>query len=153
MSTFNTAPLESKPFILGFQDCFTVVRDFFKLNFDLDMPDIARPNDWEAEKDDLIGKFYDICGFEKLDPEDNWPPRPADLLVCTFGGSVPNHLVVFLGGNEILHHKINMLSGRELMRPAWKRATAYILRHPQVPDLTQAKPTMELMEAYEKRLV
>lgn len=153
MSKFKTDTLEGKMFNLGQQDCFSAVRDFFKLNFDIDMPNVARPNDWEADKDDLIGKWYKKCGFEKLDVEENWPPRPADLLVCTLGGSVPNHLVIYLGGNEIFHHKLMMLSSREVMRPAWKRYTAYMLRHPEVPDLTEKKPTLDLMEAYRENLV
>lgn len=153
MLTFNYQELEGKAFDLGKQDCFTIVRDFYKLNFGIDMPNFARPNDWDAEKDDIIGKSYEAAGFEKLDVDDNWPPRPADLLVCTLGGSVPNHLVIFLGGNEILHHKVHMMSSKELMRPAWKRYTSFILRHPQVPDLTEKKPTMELMEAYRENLV
>lgn len=153
MSSFKTAELESKPFTLGKQDCFTLVRDFFRVNFDIDMPDIARPNDWDADKDNLIDKWYHLTGFEKLDVDENWPPRPADVMVCTVGGSVPNHLVVFLGGNEIIHHKDMMLSGKELMRPAWKRYTSYLLRHPDVPDLTEKKPVLELMEVYDAGLV
>jgi len=153
MSNFKTSTLESKPFNLGVQDCFTAVSGFYKLNFDIDMPNFARPNDWEPSEDNLIDKLYPAAGFEKLDVDDNWPPRPADILVCTVGGSVPNHLVIFLGGNEIFHHKVNMMSGRETMRPAWRRYTSYILRHPEVPDLSQKKPTLELSEAYREGLV
>ena len=153
MSIFNTAPLEGKAFDLGTQDCFGVVIGFFKLNFDIDIPNFARPNDWNPAKDNLIDKLYKQAGFEKLDVDENWPPRPADILVCTVGGSVPNHLVVYLGQNEILHHKDGMFSGKETMRPAWKRYTSYILRHPQVPDMTEKKPVMTLQEVYDAKLV
>lgn len=153
MSPFEIEPLLSKPFDLGEQDCFTLVQDFFKLNFGIDMPNFARPNDWDPAKDDLINKWYHKTGFVRLDADEDWPPRPADVLVCTVGGSVPNHLVVFLGGNEILHHKINMFSDKEMMRPAWKRYTSYILRHPDVPNLTEKKPTLDLMEAYRENLI
>jgi len=153
MSSFKTNNLENKPFHLGKQDCFTLVQDFFKTNFGIEMPDIARPNDWVADKDNLIDKWYHLTGFEKLDVDEEWPPRPADVLVCTVGGSVPNHLVVFLGGNEIIHHKDGMLSAKETMRPAWKRYTSYILRHPEVPDLREKKPTLDLLEAYREGLI
>mgnify|MGYP000678062597 CR=1 FL=1 len=153
MSRFETRALEGKPFQLGDQDCFELVRGFYKINFSINIPDFSRPNDWEPEKDNLIDNLYGSAGFEKLDVDEFWPPRPADIMVCTVGGSVPNHLVIFLGGNEILHHKIGMLSGREMMRPAWKRYTSYLLRHPQVPDLTEKKPVMDLMEVYREKLV
>lgn len=153
MSTFDTEQFEGKPFKLGTQDCFSLVQDFFKHFFSIEMPDIARPNDWEPAKDNLIDKHYALTGFEKLDVDENWPPRPADVLVTTVGGSVPNHLVVYLGQNEILHHKAYALSSRETMRPVWKRYTSYILRHPLVPDLTEQKPTMTLQEVYDEKLV
>lgn len=152
MSNFETDSLENKPFNLGSQDCFTLIRDFYKLNFGIDMPDFARPNDWDPEKDDMINNNYVAAGFEKLDVDENWPPLPADLLVTTVGGSVPNHLVVYLGKNEIIHHKDGMYSSRETMRPAWKRYTSYLLRHPKVPDLTEQKPVMTLEEVYREKL-
>ncbi|TXG77758.1 hypothetical protein E6Q11_02255 [Candidatus Dojkabacteria bacterium] len=153
MFSFNIQPLEGRPFNLGATDCFTLTRDFYKLNFDIDMPDFARPNDWEPEDDNLIEKLYPVAGFERLDVDENWPPRPGDVLVCTVGGSLPNHLVVFLGQNEIIHHKIGMLSSKETMRPAWKRYTSYILRHPKVPNLEEKKPTMTIREVYNEKLI
>lgn len=153
MFNFEVAQFEGKFFLLGKQDCFTLVRDFYKVNFGIDMPDFSRPNDWIADEDDLIGKYWPRAGFEQLDVEDNWPPRPGDIMVCTVGGSTPNHLVIFLGGNRILHHKVNMMSASEVMRPAWKRYTSYILRHPDAPDTRTAKPIMELTEVYDEGLV
>lgn len=153
MFSFELQQLEGRPFNLGAVDCFTLARDFYKLNFDIDMPDFSRPNDWKPEDDNLIDKLHSLAGFQKLDVDENWPPRPADTLVCTVGGSVPNHLVIFLGGNQIIHHKIGMLSSRETMRPAWKRYTSYILRHPDVPDLMEKKPTMTLREVYDEKLI
>jgi cell wall-associated NlpC family hydrolase len=153
MLNFNINGLEGRAFHLGVTDCFTLVRDFYKKNFDIDMPDFSRPNDWKPEEDNMIDNLYEVAGFEKLDVDLNWPPRPADLLVCTVGGAVPNHLVVVLGGNEIIHHKVGMFSAKETMRPAWRRYTSYILRHPQVPDLTEKKPSMTLKEVYDAKLV
>lgn len=153
MFSFDNTTLVGKPFDLGKVDCYDLTMKFYKLNFDIDMPNFARPNDWNPEEANLIDELYGKAGFTKLDKEENWPPHPADILVCTVGGSVPNHLVIFLGGNKILHHKIGMLSAEETMRPAWKRYTSYILRHPQVPNLHTERPTMELLDAYREKLI
>lgn len=153
MFNFKTDTLEGKAFQLGDQDCLSAVIDFYKLNFDIDVTNFSRPNDWNPEEDNLIDKLYEPAGFEKLDVDENWPPRPADLLVCTVGGSVPNHMVVYLGKNEIFHHKVGMFSARETMRPAWKRYTSYLLRHPQVPDLREEKPSMTIKEVYSEKLI
>lgn len=135
-----------KKFQLGVQDCFTMCRNFYKDNFSIDMPDIARPNNWEADNLDLINKFYHLTGFKKLDLEENWPPRPGDVLVTTIGGSTPNHLVICLDSNLIMHHQYMTMSRKELMRPVWKRFTSFILRHPDVPDLRPEKPKVVLEE-------
>lgn len=153
MSNFEITELEGKPFLLGKQDCFTIVRDFYSINFGIEIPDFSRPNDWIADEQDLINEYWPLAGFEKLDVDECWPPRPGDLLVCTLGGSTPNHLVIFLGGNEILHHKVNMMSSREMMRPAWRRYTSYILRHPDAPDTREKKITMDLREVYDAGLI
>ncbi|MAD95709.1 MAG: hypothetical protein CMB99_00030 [Flavobacteriaceae bacterium] len=153
MSNFEVAKFEGKFFNLGKQDCFSVVEGFYLENFGIEIPPFSRPSDWDPETDNLIEKYWPLSGFEMLDVDEHWPPRPADIMVCTVGGSVPNHLVIFLGGNEILHHKVNMMSSRETMRPAWRRYTSYLLRHPDVPDLREKKPTLELKEVYDEGLV
>ena len=153
MSNFKYEHLEGKNFNLGVQDCFTVVHQFFYDNFGIEMENFARPNDWDAEKDNLIEHCWPKSGFEKLDVDEHWPPRPGDIMVCNVGGSVPNHLVIYLGKNTILHHKVGMLSGSELMRPAWKRYTSFLLRHPDVPNVLEEKPTLDLMEVYREKLI
>lgn len=145
--------LVGKSFSLGKQDCFSLTIDFFKQNFDIEIPNIARPADWKPDEVDLISQFYHLSGFEKLDVEETWPPRPADVLVTTIGGSNPNHLVIYLGGNQIIHHKQYSISSVETMRPIWKRVTSYILRHPDVPDLTPVKPTMKLEDILNEKFI
>lgn len=153
MFNFKYQHLEGKLFNLGSQDCFTVVTDFFWDNFQIKINNFARPNDWNPEEDNLIEEYYKLTDFKKLDKEENWPPRPADILVCTVGGSVPNHLVIFLGGNTIIHHKVGMISSSEIMRPAWRRYCSYILRHPDIPHYEEEKPTATLMEAYRENSI
>lgn len=142
-----------KPFQLGSQDCFKLTIDFFKQNFDIDIPSIARPADWNPDKLDLISQFYPLSGFKKLDVEENWPPRPADVLVTTIGGRNPSHLVIYVGENKIVHHKQHQFSSEEIMRPIWKKVTSYILRHPDVPDLTPQKPTIHLQDLLNDRFI
>lgn len=145
--------LLGKPFNLGVQDCFKMCVDFFKMNFGIEIPEISRPHDWEADKLDLINQFYHLTGFVKLDAEEHWPPLPGDVLVTTVGGSTPNHLVIYLGSNEIIHHMHGTMSKKETLRPVWKRFTSYILRHPDVPDLRVTPPTITIEELVRDRFI
>ena len=136
------------PFDLGKQDCIQTVIDFYKQNFDITIPAFARPSDWESDKLDLIGMLYPKLGFKKLD---DWKLQPGDLLATAIGSSKPNHLVIYLGDNQILHHKINSASEVETFRPLWKMVTCYVLRHPDVPDLTPVFPDVTIEDILKSR--
>lgn len=153
MTNLISEPFVGRSFELGVRDCYSLCVSFYKENFDIDMPPIARPRDWEADKIDLISNFYKMCGLEKVDAEENWPPRPADMLAVTLGGRTPNHLLVYLGENKLLHHPVQQLSKIEMMRPVWRRFTSFILRHPSVPDLTPQKPTAFLEDILNEKFI
>jgi cell wall-associated NlpC family hydrolase len=135
--------LVGRPFDLGRSDCFTLFRDFYGQNFAIKVPDFARPHDWNADELDLIGKLYPKVGMNKID---TWDLQPGDVLATAVGSSNPNHLIIYVGGNEILHHKTMTLSTVETMRPFWKAATCYVLRHPDVPDLTPVLPDVDIAD-------
>lgn len=120
------------PFDPGREDCFQTVIDFYAQNFNIIIPKISRPTDWDADKADLIGTLYKRYGFEKVE---GWDLQPGDILATAVGSSNPNHLVLYVGDNTILHHKFNSFSSAEAFRPFWKMVTCYVLRHPDVPNL------------------
>lgn len=136
------------PFVAGKQDCFTLTRDFFRINFGIDIPNFSRPTDWDADRLNLIPKLYPLAGFEKVD---TWDLRPGDVLATAIGSSNPNHFVVYVGDNLLLQHKYMQLSSTETFRPAWKMVTCFVLRHPDVPDLTPVYPDISLEDLLRKR--
>jgi cell wall-associated NlpC family hydrolase len=130
------------PFSPGKQDCFELTKNFFHQNFpEVKFPDVARPTDWDADKLDLIGKVYPQIGFEKID---GWDLHPGDVLATAIGSSKPNHLVVYVGNNELIQHKFNSFSSIDPFRPAWKMYTCYVLRHPLVPYEEEILPDVDL---------
>lgn len=124
-------------------NCFTLFRDLYKQEFDIVTPHYAVPNDWNPEKLDLIGSLYKEVGMEKVD---TWDLRPGDVLATAIGSTNPNHLVIYVGDNKIIQHKLNLLSTEEAWRPFWKMVTCYVLRHPDVPDLTPVLPDVTIEE-------
>lgn len=136
------------PFIAGKQDCFTLTINFFKQNFDIDIPNFARPTDWDADKLNLIPKLFPLAGFERVD---TWELQPGDVLATAVGSSNPNHFVIYVGDNTLLHHKFMQLSSQEIFRPAWKMVTCFVLRHPDVPNLTPVYPDIDLEQLLRKR--
>lgn len=129
---------------IGTRDCFSLVKDFFKKNFNIDIPDFARPHDWRANENDLIRKCFPHSGFDSIT---NWKPtdlRPGDILAIMIGEANPNHLAIVVDDAKILHHLMGRMSTLEPLRDFWLNQTSFVLRHPDVPDLRPSYPDVEI---------
>lgn len=120
---------------IGNDDCFRLVRDLYFDNWGIKLRDYARPNDWASDTHNLITKSYEREGFNIIT---TWKPkdlRPGDLLAVCIGEAAPNHLAVVVEDGQIVHHLYGRLSSVDPLRDFWFNQTAFILRHPDVPDL------------------
>lgn len=147
----KTEGLEHREFIWGEQDCFALVRDFYKLNFDINIRDYARPNFWEADVMNIILEAYQHEGFVKIA---NWKLedlRPGDVMCMCVRESNPNHFGVYTGSNEFIHHLFGNLSAVSPLKGHWLHYTAFILRHPDVPDLREQKKEVTIQELLRAR--
>ena len=126
--------------------CYTLVRDFFLDNFGIALPQFSIPADWNADTLNLIEMIYEGTGFEKVEDWSIRTLRPADVLCVAVRSGNPNHFVINVGGNRLIHHPFNQMSCSEPMRDFWRMSTCFVLRHPAVPDLTPALPTVNIMD-------
>lgn len=112
----------------GTQDCYEIQRQFWKDNFDLDLPPYARPDDWWDHGQDLYRDHYAECGFEVMDitPIDL---QPADVFLIAIRSEVPNHSGIHLGDGQMLHHFYGRLSEVTAWDGMWRNRTCAILRH------------------------
>jgi cell wall-associated NlpC family hydrolase len=136
---------------IGRQDCFDLGIAFFRDNFDIVVPNFARPHDWQSDKLDLISKVAPLAGFDRID---EWKPkdlRPADVLCLAIGEAKPNHFAIYLGDDLILHHLFGRRSDTAPFRDIWRTRTAYVLRHPDVPDLRPVYPDVDLQDIINAR--
>lgn len=136
---------------LGKQDCLDLTRHFFRDNFDIEIPNFARPNDWKSDELDLIGSLGPVANFQRIE---EWKPaelRPADLLCIAIGEAKPNHLAIYLGEDRILHHLYGRMSDVAPFRDIWRTRTAYIYRHSEVPDLRPVYPDVSLEDLINAR--
>ena len=143
--------LIGRQFELGRGDCFTLVRDLYNLNFNIQLTNYARPKDWNADKIDIIGNTYEREGFLKVDDWTLKTLNPGDLLCMAIGTSKANHMAVYVGDNTIVHHKINAMSDAEMLRDFWRKSICYVLRHKDVPIVNVEKPTVDIMELLNAR--
>lgn len=143
----NIDGLEGRRFTnIGDEDCYKLVADFVDLNFGLKLTPFARPEDWQSKDNDLIRKLYQEDGWQMIT---EWGPkdiRPADIVACTVADVNPNHLLIYLGNDEVLHHLLGRLSRVEPFSGFWRHHASFLLRHPDIPDLREKPVTQDLAE-------
>lgn len=119
------APLVGRQFHYGILDCFTLVRDYYKEIYNIDMMDTPRSPGWEERGEDLFTKNCETRGFHIVSGE----PRVGDLLLFQIKYPVPHHIGVYTGDGFFLHHANNRLSSKDRWAGLWRMATTHILRH------------------------
>ena len=132
-------PLVGRPFRHGPSgsdgagDCFALVRDWYRLERGVELPE--SPRDWEwwqgkvAASRDLYRDGFGQAGFRRVPRDD---PQVGDVilmqLATPLSNPVPNHSGICLGGGLMLHHLTGRLSRTEPYG-RWMKHVVEWLRH------------------------
>lgn len=133
----KTAGLLGREFKHGEHDCFSLMREFYATNFGIQVPDVARPDDWwepdaEGKTLNLYLDLYSEVGFGLFTGHSR-DRLPGDVILMAIRSPVANHGVILLPGEKILHHLAGQVSCIESYnRPLFRDTTVAVLRHPQV---------------------
>lgn len=146
--------LLGKPFELGTNDCYSLIRDFYKINYSIDLPNYARPNQFWIKGMDLYMERYHKNGFRSL----NVHPveyRPGDVVLMAIRSDVANHAGVLVENGRILHHFNNRFSCVEQYKGIWRNTTVAVLRHKDSVDLidTEVVDLMSVLSPSRKRRI
>lgn len=142
--TLPIAPIIGRPFIHGIFDCYSCLRDAFRLGkdglarFEIDwphdpivLPEVPRDDSWWKEGGDLYRDHFAKFGFREISRSE---ARPGDVFLMTIPHQVSNplrrinHGGVIIDGDQILHHLSGRLSRREPMG-YWRRAVDLWIRY------------------------
>lgn len=129
------APLEGRIFHHGVLDCYSLVRDYYKRNLGIDLPNYFRADRWWEEQDaeSLYEKYADDAGFYKVT---DGTLKEHDMIVMEIGSSAgPNHAGIYIGENLFLHHMYGMPSTKAVYGGSYQYATRFVLRHKEVHPL------------------
>ncbi|WP_052692146.1 Mov34/MPN/PAD-1 family protein [Teredinibacter purpureus] len=127
-------PLIGRPFQHGITDCYSYVRDWFRLNRNLLLDEFPRDWDWWQGGQDLYTQNFKSQGFYEIQSSD---VQKGDCFLAQFGRSaVINHAGVYEGGGLIGHqvgdirggYSESLLSRRGPLH-LWKSKIRMWLRH------------------------
>lgn len=120
-------PLYGREFQHGTVDCYTFIRDYYKQELSIDLPNYQRSDNWWLSGENLYLDYIDDAGFYQVDDL-----QENDMIYMTVGSKVPNHGAVYLGNDRIGHHQTGRLSSVDLYGGWYKKITTHIMRHKDV---------------------
>lgn len=95
----------------GRGDCYAIVRDWYKLNKNIELPEFPRDDEWWKNGADMYAENFAVAGFRPFVSGET--PDVGDIALMTINSDKENHAAVYIGNELILHHLALKLSRRE----------------------------------------
>lgn len=119
------APLVGREFIHGLNDCYSAIRDWYRMERQITLPNYARDMEWWQKGEDLYSQNFAHAGFYEIPFEQ---VTTGDVVMFQVRSPVINHAAVVSNTNEILHHLIHRLSGHDQLS-RWTRSIVKAVRY------------------------
>lgn len=134
------SPLVGREFFHGSLDCYGLIRDFYKREMGIELPDFERDDFWWQKDDaqELYLENFEKAGFYLV----NDGPQFGDVVLMQYRSDKTNHGGVYIGDsnlktqpnlhpvpNALLHHPMPRLSERTVYSGYWRDNTRMIVRH------------------------
>ena len=119
-------PYVGRKFQFGIIDYYSLVRDYFKKELDLQLRDYYRCDNFWEKGQSLYEDNFMKEGFVKI-PVDEI--RKHDLLFMHLAANLPNHAAIYVGDQQVLHHVQGRLSSRDILGEYYMKNIAFAARH------------------------
>lgn len=119
-------PYVGREFSHGVVDCYTLVRDWYKREYGLELRNYLRRDKWWEHGENLYLENFEKEGFRQIPLAD---VKRGDLLFMQLVSPVPNHAAIYLGEQQVLHHVQGRLSSRDVFGGYYLKNVACALRH------------------------
>lgn len=127
-------PLVGRPFRHGATgtdgkgDCFSLIRDYFRIELGIKLREYPRDDSWWANGQDMYSDYFKEEGFYEIPQEE---VRENDCFIMKINSDVMNHAGIYIGNGLILHHLALRLSRREPIG-RWPKMVVKWVRHKDV---------------------
>ena len=119
-------PFVGREFHFGIIDCYSLVKDYFKQELNIDMRDYLREDRFWERGESLYEDNFEKEGFVKIPIN---KIKKHDLLFMHLEANLPNHAAIYLGEQQILHHVQGRLSSRDILGEYYIKNIAFAARH------------------------
>ncbi len=125
-------PLLGRPFRHGVTDCYSLIRDYYRQERNVLLPDFPRDWNWWVEGLDLYRVGFGKAGFRAIDAADS---GIGDVVLFRVRSKVPNHAAVVQADGGMAHHPASLRPYDSLQASRceplerWRRFATHWLRH------------------------
>ena len=119
-------PYVGRQFFHGVVDCYTLVRDFYTKEFNIQLNDYFRRDKWWEKGENMYLNNFNNEGFYEISLKEI---EYGCVILMHLEADVPNHAAIYLGDNVILHHVQGRLSSRDVYGGYFIQSTAKVLKH------------------------
>lgn len=141
-------PLEGRTFIHGVHDCYSLVRDYFRTEQNIVLPNYARSTEWWSSGEDLYDTQFEDAGFIEIPFAEL---QVGDCCLFKVASPVINHAAVITGQDQILHHLFNRLSAYDTLSRWTKYITKYVRYKGKETNATESMATRKPRRKNNKR--
>ena len=128
---------------LGVFDCYSVIKDVLKEAYGVEIPNYARPKNFDLPQLDLFSKIAREDFFIERPSLDVKQFQAGDILSFKVRSSNINHVDIYLGNNLFLHQLHESLPREDNLSLAWLRRLAAVHNH---EDVDQQKVLVDLID-------
>lgn len=128
----GNAPLLGRPWVYGIYDCYSLFRDFYKSEFNIELADYDRGAEfeWTSPEWRMFEKNVKDQGFVEVESAE----RKGDMLLMQLQSPFPNHTGVITNPsrNIFYHHLLDRFSEENVYGGYWAKHTNKVLRHKEL---------------------
>jgi proteasome lid subunit RPN8/RPN11 len=123
--TGEKPPLLGREFVHGVQDCYTLIRDWYREVRGIDLPNFEREDNWWHKGGDLYLENFAKAGFVEVPQLE----QVGDVILMQVLSDKVNHAGVYLGNGKFVHHLYGRLSCIDVYGGQWAEMTRKIVRY------------------------
>jgi proteasome lid subunit RPN8/RPN11 len=110
-----------KEFEIGKQDCFSLIREFYLNEYEINITDLLRDDKWLEKNPNIAENIHKKEGFTKINFKDI---IEGNIVEFNYG-----HFGIYLDGDLLLHHFRNKYSNIERLDEIWKKRITSCYKH------------------------
>jgi proteasome lid subunit RPN8/RPN11 len=123
------APLIGRQFHHGVLDCYTLIRDYYKQELNIEIPDYPREEHWWLLGYNLYVDNFESANFELVT---DGTLKAHDVVLMQVNSPAVNHGGVITAEGYLLQHVMGRLSSRDVYSGYYRNITTHVVRHKEL---------------------